>query len=395
MKALVLAPQPFFSPRGTPFSVYYRTLVTAEQHTQIDLLTYGEGQDVEIPGVRIIRIPHIPFFGPVKVGPSYKKILLDALMIIWTVALLIRHRYDFVHAHEEAVFFCLALKPIFNFKLVYDMHSSLPQQLTNFKFTELQLLIRLFTILENACLRSADAVITICPDLRDHVNGLLGQTSKHFLIENSIFEQVRLKSNSNGQAQSEETIFQAPAGKKLIVYAGTLESYQGIDLLLKGYATVVDRIRDSFLLIVGGTESQVEHYRRMADQLKIDHCTHFTGKVPQKSAKRYIKSAELLVSPRISGTNTPLKVYEQLACGVPTLATRIYSHTQVLSEAVAFLVDPDPAAMGKGIVEALESSKQREQIAQQAQTLYETKYSRPVYEQKMRDLLSLLSSQSS
>ena len=57
MKALVIAPQPFFSPRGTPFSVYYRTLVTAQLGVQIDLLTYGEGQDVEIPGVRIIRIP--------------------------------------------------------------------------------------------------------------------------------------------------------------------------------------------------------------------------------------------------------------------------------------------------------------------------------------------------
>ena len=68
MKALVLAPQPFFSPRGTPFSVYYRTLVTAEQKTQVDLLTYGEGQDVDIPGVRIIRIPHIPWFGPIKIG---------------------------------------------------------------------------------------------------------------------------------------------------------------------------------------------------------------------------------------------------------------------------------------------------------------------------------------
>ena len=57
MKALVIAPQPFFTPRGTPFSVYYRTLVTAELGVKVDLLTYGEGQDVDIPGVRIIRIP--------------------------------------------------------------------------------------------------------------------------------------------------------------------------------------------------------------------------------------------------------------------------------------------------------------------------------------------------
>jgi len=46
MKALVIAPQPFLSPRGTPFSVHYRTLLTAHLGVQIYLLTYGQGQDV-------------------------------------------------------------------------------------------------------------------------------------------------------------------------------------------------------------------------------------------------------------------------------------------------------------------------------------------------------------
>ena len=59
MKALVVAPQPFFSPRGTPFSVYYRTLVSSELGIKIDFLTYGEGQDVDIPNVNIIRIPQV------------------------------------------------------------------------------------------------------------------------------------------------------------------------------------------------------------------------------------------------------------------------------------------------------------------------------------------------
>ena len=44
MKALVIAPQPFFSPRGTPFSVYYRTLVMVQFGVQVDLLTFGHSQ---------------------------------------------------------------------------------------------------------------------------------------------------------------------------------------------------------------------------------------------------------------------------------------------------------------------------------------------------------------
>ena len=106
MKALVIAPQPFFSPRGTPFSVYYRTLILSEQGVKIDLLTYGQGQNVLIPDVRIIRIPNFSFLGKVKTGPSCLKLFLDGFIFFWTVALLIRHKYDFVHAHEESVFYC-------------------------------------------------------------------------------------------------------------------------------------------------------------------------------------------------------------------------------------------------------------------------------------------------
>ena len=173
MRALVVAPHPFFTPRGTPFSVYYRTLVTAEFGVEVDLLTYGEGEDVAIPGVRMIRIPWVPFTSKVPVGPSLKKLVLDLVMLVWTIALLIRNRYDFVHAHEESVFFCGWLKPLFGFKLVYDMHSSLPQQLTNFDFTSWRFPVRVFERLEKAALRSATAVVTICPDLAEQVEGLL------------------------------------------------------------------------------------------------------------------------------------------------------------------------------------------------------------------------------
>ena len=173
MKALVISPQPFFTPRGTPFSVYYRTLVTAKLDVKVDLLTYGEGEDVDIPGIRILRIPRFAFLGKIKVGPSLLKLFLDLFLVAYTIGLLFRNHYDFVHAHEEAVFFCRFLKPIFRFKLVYDMHSSLPQQLVNFHFTSSKFLINLFKKLEDSCLRASDAVITICPALSGYVNKLI------------------------------------------------------------------------------------------------------------------------------------------------------------------------------------------------------------------------------
>ena len=130
---------------------------------------------------------------PVPIGPSFKKLVLDLVMIVWTLGLLIRHRYRIVHAHEESVFWCRVLKPFFRFRLIYDMHSSLPQQLTNFKFTKSSLLIGTFRWLEDWSLRASDAVITICPDLRDYALSRGIDPAKHLLIENSIFDAVMLE----------------------------------------------------------------------------------------------------------------------------------------------------------------------------------------------------------
>jgi glycosyltransferase involved in cell wall biosynthesis len=112
--------------------------------------------------------------------------------------------------------------------------------------------------------------------------------------------------------------------------------------------------------------------------------------VPQALARRYTGMASVLVSPRSAGTNTPLKVYEQLASGVPLVATRIYSHTQVLDDDVAFLVEPDASGMAEGILQALTSRSERERRSTNAKGRYERHYSRPAYVAKMRRLMDLL-----
>jgi glycosyltransferase involved in cell wall biosynthesis len=389
LRALVVAPQPFFAPRGTPLSVYYRTLVAAEQGVLIDLLTYGEGEDVHIPGVRIVRIPRFPFLGPIAVGPSATKLFFDLWLALWTIGLLLRHRYDFVHVHEEAVFWCRFLKPVFRFKLAYDMHSSLPQQLTNFKFTKSSLLIKIFGSLERSALEHSDAVITICPDLEAYALAHGVGRDRLFLIENSIFEDVRL---ANGATTSVAPASDHPdaASGPSIVYAGTFERYQGVDLLLHAFAGVQRERPDAHLTLVGGTTEQVRSARALAERLGVADKCLLVGRMPKDRVRRYLDSATVLVSPRVEGTNTPLKIYEQLASGKPLVATRIYSHTQVLNDEVCILVEPNASAFAQGLLEALNNEEGRARRAENARRLYESTYSRDRYEDKMRRFLEVL-----
>ena len=385
MKALVISPQPFFSPRGTPLSVYYRTLVAAELGVEIDLLTYGQGDDVAIPGVRIIRIPAFRYLGPVKVGPSHLKLWLDAVLFLRMVGLMWKHRYDVVHAHEEAIFLAAPMKPIFGFKLIYDMHSSLPAQLRSFEFVRSKTIIRLFEWLENVALRSADAVIAICEDLHHHATTQLSdEKHKVFLIENSVFEAVALVSNGR---PSPAKGLNLPTSARLVVYAGTMEPYQGIDLALRAFRIVAEHERDVRFLLAGGNPVQVRHFQALARELGIAERCVFTGTVPRAQAQQYLRIAAVLVSPRRGGTNTPLKIYEQLASGKPLVATRIHAHTQVLTDDVAYLVAPDPEGMARGLLEALHDTEDVQSRAARAAELYRTRYSRGIYERKMQQVL--------
>jgi glycosyltransferase involved in cell wall biosynthesis len=390
VRALVISPQPFFSPRGTPFSVYYRSRVMAELGVEQDLLTYGEGMDVDLPGVRIVRIPRFSFLGAVKTGPSVLKLFLDVFMIFWTVTLLLRNRYDFVHAHEEAVFWCRMIKPLFGFRLVYDMHSSLPQQLENFEFSRSRALRVVFEWLENSALRNADGVITICPDLRDYVRGIKGVRGAHALIENSIFEPVRLSGGEDETEPTPKPDTLDPVRSSLgpcLVYAGTLESYQGIDVLLRAARRLIEDGVDAHLLIIGGRSDQVAEYQGLAERIGVAARVQFTGRLPKSHADELTARADVLLSPRTSGTNTPLKIYQQLASGIPIVATNIFSHTQILTDDVAFLGDPTPEALASCISAAISEPDEARRRAEAARKLYESDYAREVYVNKLRRFL--------
>lgn len=365
----------------------------ADLGEEIDLLTYGQGRDVDVGRVRIVRTPRLRLLGKVPIGPSFLKLLHDVMISAYAIAMLIRYRYDYVHAHEEAVFIACILKPFFRFGLLYDMHSSLPEQLTNFSFTRSKPLIHIFKWAERKALQMSDAIIVVCPALVDHATKLARDPSKIVLIENSLFDDVVFKEKS--QSDDPNKVIEAAKAltindNPLVVYSGTLESYQGIDLLLEGFSLLADEYDSVRLLIVGGEPKQVHVYRDMAARLKLSDRCLFSGQVSQKTALSCNNLATVLVSPRLSGTNTPMKIYAQMASGVPLVATRIESHTQVLNDDVAILVAPDCQEIARGMKEILENPVAANQKAKNARKLFDEKYSRVTYVAKTRQVIGML-----
>jgi glycosyltransferase involved in cell wall biosynthesis len=270
------------------------------------------------------------------------------------------------------------------------MHSSLPQQLENFQYTSSRALIWLFERLELASLTGADAVITICPELARIATRRMPDPTRHFLIENSLLDEVRLKQGSHKVPESGVREPAVPRDRPLILYAGSFEPYQGLDLLLAAFARLRQQHADAFLVVMGGLPQQVERLSALAAEHQLDGDCLVTGRVPQQVARQFAQRATTLVSPRDRGSNTPLKLYEQLASGTPLVATRIPSHTQVLNDQVCFLVEPTVEGLAQGMLDSLQDRQRRQQVVAAALALYHDKYSRAAYERGVHSLLGLL-----
>lgn len=129
MKVLFLAPQPFYQERGTPIAVGLAVRSLCELGHNVDLLVYHEGRPFDCPGLRLHRIPRVPGVHHVRPGFSGKKLICDVFMFFKALSLARRLRPDVVHAVEESVFMALAIRWLFRIPYIYDMDSSLPDQI--------------------------------------------------------------------------------------------------------------------------------------------------------------------------------------------------------------------------------------------------------------------------
>jgi glycosyltransferase involved in cell wall biosynthesis len=387
MKVLMIAPQPFFQPRGTPISVLHRLNTLSKLGHSIDLVTYHLGENIPIKNVTYHRMINLPFVKKIKIGPSKTKIFLDLFIILKTVQLLLSKKYDMIHSHEEAGFFATKLAKWFNLPHLYDMHSSLPQQLTNFKFTKLKPLIRFFENLEANTVTSAAAVITICPELYNYVNEHFPQV-KQMLIENvadnsTVFGNEPAPDLSMKQAHGVN-------GEMVILYSGTFEPYQGIDLLIDSGSAVVSKYQNVRFVLVGGHHDQISAYKEKVASAKLQQFFIFAGQVQPNMVPQYLAAADILVTPRLAGNNTPLKIYEYLRAGKPIVATNHITHTQVLSDDVAVLTDINADAFAKGILKVIEDKNYRIKISENAKKLAEEKYSYAAYINKTKSIYHVI-----
>jgi len=380
MRILFIAPEPFFENRGTPIAVRNMLRVLGGHGHRTDLVTYYAGQDVAISGAAIYRCVRLPFKN-IPIGFSYLKIPLDVLTYIVVVRRLMARRYDVIHCVEEGIFLGLLAFPRGGAVLCYDMDSSLTEQLTA-RGKLWRMLAPILRSLEKWAIRKSTCVTAVCPALTEHVRKLAGQ--KHvFQIEDTPVVHLDPLSPENEMELRKKLSL---GRRKVVLYIGNLERYQGIELLLQGFAHAVRKEPNCALVVVGGSGRELLIKKNFARSLGIEHHVVFTGFVPPEKAGVYLSLADVLVSPRLRGTNFPMKTYSYLASGKPLVATDIPVHTQTLSRETALLVPPTAEGLAQGIVNLLANPALGKSLSEQAKRLVEKEFSEEAYHRKVAEL---------
>ncbi len=402
MRILMIAPEPFFEPRGTPISVYHRARVLGQLGHEVHLATYPIGERVTLPHVRVYRSGRLPFLHHVKIGPSVSKLFLDVSLFLTATAMLLRHRYDCIHTHQEAGVFGAILGRLFGIPHLFDMHSDLVEELVNFKFTCSGMLIKLMQRIQRFMVQSAKVVIAVYPELVDTV-AAIAPDKPVVLIYNTAVAAEEAERSADAVDLAEqvnrlrsELALPREADYPILVYMGTFEPYQGLDLLIESMPAVLASFPQAIYVLVGGRPEQVEHVATLARRLGVSHALRLTGQRPPEEMPAFMQLADVLLSPRSKGTNTPLKIYSYLHAGKPILATNIRSHTQVLIEPeVALLVDPTSQALAQGTLTLLADRALRDKLAHNARALAARHYSYNAFRAQTAKAYQLLTAQGS
>jgi glycosyltransferase involved in cell wall biosynthesis len=149
---------------------------------------------------------------------------------------------------------------------------------------------------------------------------------------------------------------------RVVLFAGNLAPWQGVDVLLKAFAGLRREMSDVFLIIVGdGMEA--DRLRRLAERLDADRIV-FVGRQPHERVPLYIAASDVCVFPGLKERNqrigvSPIKLAEYASGGRPIVASDVPGAgllVEKLRIGLSFRAD-DHVALAERLRDLLEDSQ--------------------------------------
>ncbi len=377
-RVLFIASQPFFQWRGSPIRLGFDLMSLSQLGYEVEFLTLPIGERREIPGVKITRAPNLLHSKKISIGPSPLKLFFDFLLFWMALGRVIKRRYAVVHGVEDCGIVALVCARIGRAKMVFERHSD-PASYKKKKGLG-NLILKMYATVERFVMRHADAVIGTGPGLVENA-GKVRRDGRACLIPDI--------PSSLEPADPETTAalrkkYVRDADDIIIGYVGSFAVYQGIDLLFDAIPLVVHKVPKARFAIIGGSQQEIAACRARLEAAHCPDAATFIGFVDPDKLPSYLASFDILLSPRISGMNTPLKLLDYLKANVPIVATDCEANRLILDKTTAELTPLTPDGFAKGIVRLCTDPARREALAGAGQDILRAHHSFPVFKDGLR-----------
>ena len=375
-RILFLCSQPFFQRRGSPIRVGFNLMALAESGYDVDLLTLPMGEDREIPGVTIIRIPNLIGCKTISIGPSIPKLIYDVIMLFTALKMIKKTRYDVIHGIEDAGAVGVLVAKRAGVPLVFEKHSD-PG---SYKKGGLKnLIMNAYAKVEAFTIKRSKAVIGTGPGLVRQATDISPIVSAHHIMDipSSLVEADQSKRDGIRAAltSSDDDV--------LLLYVGSFASYQGIDLLFDSIPQVVKECPQARFIIYGGSQQEIEQRRAQMAAAGAEGNVVFAGFISPDELPDTLAAMDGLLSPRVAGANTPLKLLDYLKAGQLIIASDTEANRLILNEEICLFGQADPGSYAKEICKAVKDPELRTQLAGKGRALIDDTYNYTEFKRRL------------
>jgi PEP-CTERM/exosortase A-associated glycosyltransferase len=279
-------------------------------------------------------------------------------------------RPDIVHAHSP----CLNGVAVFGLHVpvIYEMRSSWEDAaVSSGKTSEDSIRYRLSRALETFVIRNANAAVVICEGLARELERR-GVAHKVHVVGNAIDPTHLVPAMACDVARVKRQL--GLDGKTVLGFFGSFFAWEGLDVLLNAFPSIVARHPHVVLVLVGGGEDE-QKLRSMAGALNIAERVRFVGRVAHAEVASYYGAADVMVFPRkrlrLTEMVTPLKPIEAMHLGVLVAASDVGGHRELITHNRTGCLFPadDPAALADSLSRLLDQPE-RWQIMRDAAHRY-------------------------
>jgi glycosyltransferase involved in cell wall biosynthesis len=366
-KVLFVVSQPYFQWRGSPIRVGFDVQALAELGYQVDLLVPPFGEDRPIPDVTVHRVRNLPGVRGLAIGPSIPKLFFDVLLYFRGRQLMRTNQYAVLHGVEDAGAVCALLARRKGARFVFEKHSD-PSSYR--KGLLRNVVMAAYACVERWMIRRADAVIGTGPQLAAYAAGV---APGKMAVEIPDIPSSLAESTPEMAAAARQKFVKDPADV-LVTYVGSFAVYQGIDLLFASIPLVCRAEPHARFLIVGGSDDEIAARKAEMQAAGVLGQVVFAGKIAPNDLPSVLAGSDILLSPRIAGANTPLKLLDYLKAGRAIVATDHPSNRQILDDRTALFADAVAESYAPAILRLCNDVAFRTALAKGGKSLIENTY---------------------